>query len=513
MKFAKQLDENAVPEWREKYLDYKQAKKKLKAAARAIRHVERSPLKSNQGPSPFVASLREAPVYSFLTGRGRGPNNAQGQPLAATRSRSELPSPTWRRQDELERGSGAVSTPIPVNERSPLRQDRKEAAKDQPRLTRYGSIIGSPGNSPSPPVKHLRPQKTQASLLELPDPALNPERSKDGQQLRVPDPDPEYDRPVSPGSPDPPHLPPEAPQPPPTQVTNTGNAYQVGKTSSKPDQPSPRPKYQSLWEPRRTNSSPLDTRPTFLRRVMSLAGGTPPAAGSGPNSDVELAAYREVDFRRAEFFFFLERELHKIEDFYNSKEDEASQRIKVLRDQLHIMRKQRVEELEAAEYQKRKQQFSNGDFRPETNDTNQQDSEWHFQEDDHHHRWTGSVVSQMENALDKVRTGHVGKTSKAMRDLGTPSFRLDPDNRDYTRKPQATVSYRTAKRKLKAAFIEYYRGLDLLKSYALLNHTAFRKITKKSDKTFTDSPGKKFMKEEVDRAHFVNSQTVDELMQ
>ena len=42
MKFAKELDEGHVPEWRYKYIDYKQGKKKIKAVSRALREANRT---------------------------------------------------------------------------------------------------------------------------------------------------------------------------------------------------------------------------------------------------------------------------------------------------------------------------------------------------------------------------------------------------------------------------------------------------------------------------------------
>lgn len=251
------------------------------------------------------------------------------------------------------------------------------------------------------------------------------------------------------------------------------------------------------------------SRPS-VRRLFSLSNKTPPASPG----DVPLEAYRDLDFRQAEFFNFLDAELEKIETFYKEKEDEATHRLSVLRDQLHIMRDRRIDEVierQAAKIKhkakKHEEVHLRNDDRGGRNDA-QQDSETNG--DTKKDSW----LNPIDAALDAINAGKYGKSTRNIAQLATPAAlqpKDDPDSRrDFARRPELPdVPYQTAKRKLKTALQEYYRGLELLKSYALLNRTAYRKINKKYDKTVNARPSMRYMNEKVNKAWFVNSDVIE----
>lgn len=396
---------------------------------------------------------------------------------------------------------------VPKDEEAPLN------AQEDPRfpgLTRYGSIIGSPPKA--------RGKEKAPPSLKLPGAALDPENAS---SKSVPPPSPltpktrsaDLDLATTDG----------------TGTKNQGlgspNAFEVGKTRSPTHKhtKSLPARYRSIFTPKRMNSNPASPvtqapRP-LLSRVFSLSHKDPPPSTPG---DVPLEAYRELDLRQTEFFLFLDKELDKIETFYKQKEDEATARLAVLREQLHMMRDRRLDDLinrQAAKMKaKAQKQAKHGDVglplmhghsghhgQPSSSEEDPHDA------DSKDKTKNVSWLNPLDAALQAVQAGRYGKSTKAMQDLATPS--LGPmrteERRDYVRRPETDVSYDTAKRKLKIAMQEYYRGLELLKSYALLNRTAFRKINKKYDKAVNARPSLRYMTEKVNKAWFVNSDVIE----
>ena len=393
------------------------------------------------------------------------------------------------------RSSYFDGTPSRHSELRPTQDDNEETRSlwDSGAMTSYGSIVASP---PSRFVPIGPP------VLELPDPAISPSI----------DTFPRHNRAWRNSK-----LAQDATPPIRRIASQSGDAYEVGRTHT-PSKLSATllPKKRNIFNPRRTFSTPggssLPQKSPFLRRVLSSAGKESPRS-----PDVQLEAYREFDLCQAQFFNFLDTEFDKIDSFYRMKEAEATERLRLLREQLHEMRDRRVEEMTAVQHAKEQAQ----------------------RERQREH--VASVISQHDHSADDgngishppglkwmkpieqvlgVGKHRLGKNTKALQHMDTPSSpSAHPSNepagtdswRDFTRRPhhEDDVPYRVAKRKLKLALQEFYRGLELLKSFSLLNRTAFRKINKKYDKAVKARPTGRYMSEKVNKAWFVQSEVLD----
>ncbi|RDA90737.1 hypothetical protein CP533_4051 [Ophiocordyceps camponoti-saundersi (nom. inval.)] len=197
-----------------------------------------------------------------------------------------------------------------------------------------------------------------------------------------------------------------------------------------------------------------DESPSHLRRIWTRE----------PQFDLVRERVREL-------YDFMDAELEKVDNFYRFKERQAGQRLALLREQLHEMRNRRLQEMAVS---------------PERDDDN-------------------GAASQL--GWVQAKMFRPGPNSKALRAM--PPTPAD-ERRDYSRRPHDDdVSYRTAKHKLKLALQELYRALELLKAYALLNRTAFRKLNKKFDKATNANPPLRYMHERVNGAWFVTSDVLE----
>lgn len=466
-------------------------KKKLKAIDRALRNVNQTPRLRRRGTNNLPGPSEAAPKYSFLNRDrlGREANDAADVPDPVNDGRSSLSiRPNGSR-------SRTYSNQFP---RTPEEAPLTRGGNGYNGLgTSYGSIVESPPNGKDSSSERGRPPPS----LQLPGAALDPENASPGidpaaASLRK-------------------HKTVKLPSP------SDGNAFEVGRTRTPHKKHASLPaRYRSIFSPKRMNSMPpgssVEPHPRpFIKRVMSMGAPDPePSPG-----DVPLEAYRELDFRQAEFFQFLDQELEKVEQFYKEKEDASTSRLNILRDQLHIMRDRRLDELIQRQTAKMKHKANKkrglAGFQVDGQAYSSIDeSAQEYKLNDH--QANNSWLNPIDAALEAVSAGKYGSSTKAMTALATPSV-LKPmpmlhndDRRDFARRPELPdVPYQSAKRKLKVALQEYYRALELLKSYALLNRTAFRKINKKYDKTVHARPSMRYMNDKVNKAWFVNSDVIE----
>lgn len=238
-------------------------------------------------------------------------------------------------------------------------------------------------------------------------------------------------------------------------------------------------------------SGDIQSPRNMIRRMFSVTA--PPLDRYRSRGEYHMHGLDDVREKEAEFFEFLDSELDKVETFYRQKEDHAGKRLVLLREQLHEMRNRRTSEIAEAKRRKREGE-STSHLAKKIAEGN------------------GASHRPLLEPL-KAKIFKPGPNSKALQKMTrTPSnIQANRDERrDYVRRPpEDEVPYRTAKRKLKLALQEFYRGLELLKSYALLNRTAFRKLNKKYDKTVNARPPYRYMTDKVNKSWFVNSDVLD----
>ncbi|KAL2128769.1 hypothetical protein VTI74DRAFT_8675 [Chaetomium olivicolor] len=426
MKFAKELDQDAVPEWRVKYLNYKAGKKHIKAVTRAINRANATPTFTRR-PSDARPPATTPGSFFGIAHSFTPPRRANDAPVGNFVDEPGL----------LRSGSSRLRRSVASGD------ERAGLARTPGSVVQYGSF--------GPP-----PSRASDRNFELPDPAI-----------RVP--------------------------------SNTGD--RLATPSHGLHRPGLQRSTSMLTASARGPNSPasfnLPGAATTPRLRMTRIFSTGPTLARQPSNKLDIGM-QNLDYVRSakrDFFAFLDSELDKIETFYKEKEDQATERLAALRAQLHEMRNRRAAEV--AEHKKRRETGRNSSRSGD-------DDDGEGRAKNANRDWISPL---------KVRFIKPGPNSKALQKMTrTPVMagQTMDEGRDYVRRPQDDgVPYRTAKRKLKLAMQEFYRSLELLKSYALLNRTAFRKLNKKYDKAVNARPPYRYMTEKVNKSWFVNSDVLD----
>jgi len=249
----------------------------------------------------------------------------------------------------------------------------------------------------------------------------------------------------------------------------------------------------------------------FVNRLSSFFAA-PWQSTDAPTIDIteaQLAA-------SAEFHKWLLIELNKIENFYKRRELEAIIRFDEMKEQLGILRLRWLKAHSRTDGDPGGLEFI-AERLEDNNAGDKQSSAWSTTATENSLKRTPDASIQRRIGWKPsvvAMTGLRPPQCSSQEAMGpTITHRMDAP-RDYQRrKPINDPTHRLAKSKLKRAFIEYYRRLELLKSYISVNRDAFCKITKKFDKAsgLRTSPG--FFNEHISKSYFAGSENkLDDLI-
>ncbi|KAG8704190.1 hypothetical protein FRC11_010121, partial [Ceratobasidium sp. 423] len=199
------------------------------------------------------------------------------------------------------------------------------------------------------------------------------------------------------------------------------------------------------------------------QRRDTLHSARPPAS-----IDIILSSLNPVEL---EFFATLHQEVEKVDAFYKEREKDAILRVNALRMQMEELRghKKLLDESRDGIWSGVLSVFGSANA-------------------PRHSKAAGSAENSDESRPHSRERAHVGRAAH------------DPD------------AYRRAKKKLKKAILEFYKGLEHLQNYRILNVTGFRKALKKFDKITKMTIREQYMRERVEGRDFTSGETCARLL-
>ncbi|KAI0319243.1 SPX domain-containing protein [Amylostereum chailletii] len=226
---------------------------------------------------------------------------------------------------------------------------------------------------------------------------------------------------------------------------------------------------------------------------------------STPSSAVTLTGLLEnMSSVQLAFFSKLDRELDKVEQFYIARETEAKERSAILRTQLTELKDHRrlYHELHSNSIKK----WASAILPSSAERSSEAASRKFYQFTGRARRKIqrrpkaeGSREVDLEMDL-AAPDGTKTPRTQAREEHTMSKFRLDPDE------------YQRARKRLKKAVLEYYRGLETLNNYRILNLTGFRKALKKFEKATKIPVQEVYMKEKVDTSAFSSGDIVQQIL-
>jgi xenotropic and polytropic retrovirus receptor 1 len=209
-------------------------------------------------------------------------------------------------------------------------------------------------------------------------------------------------------------------------------------------------------------------------------------------TEIELVSMTgdQYEFNKAElnFIHWLDTEIKKMDDFYREKERVAARRYKLISAQLNALGQLSDSHLTVKSFQ-----------------------DISTPEPSSHHKTSG-LHSTWKILVSKIRTT-LGRLSSAM---PTADHERRAKHPELVANPITTtagyVEYRVARRQLKHAMVEFYRGMELLEGYRSLNRMGLEQILEKFDK-FAGRKISGDYSEKLKSVHFNQSNELEKLME
>ncbi|ORX40589.1 SPX domain-domain-containing protein [Kockovaella imperatae] len=242
------------------------------------------------------------------------------------------------------------------------------------------------------------------------------------------------------------------------------------------------------------------------RSIRSLALQSPKAASVVAPTFEDLYKGLEEDERA--FFDLLDHELNKVEQFFTARQKEAQDRFKELKDQLTTL----------GEHRKRYHElYPNGlpgvllppqQVQSLSRAANKLHLRIPFTHDADHHvaKTDGEGNSTTPKAVHDKTNGISGDPSgnaTAENGRGVALGEFDTYNPER---------YQHYKRELRAASLDFYRHLERIKNYRILNLTGFRKALKKFEKTTRIHCMDMYTDERISKESFAQGDVVEKLL-
>ncbi|KAF9191532.1 hypothetical protein BGZ50_009299 [Haplosporangium sp. Z 11] len=464
MKFAKYLQNEAVPEWRKAYINYKQGKKYLKAIERALDLLEAEvEVADDAAQDTVVVHDQLSPIQYYQ----------QNQTLPVPPS---LPPP--KRTLTQESSTSTTTTPIITRSRGHGRNYSAIIIPPHPSTT---AAAESPASLPAPPNSNSLQGSTVADEGRLG--AGESTVHEDGEAVVQ-----------------------KRPQPP-RKSSSTGFPFVQARTHST--------QFLKNISRRFTLINPTEL-PLRSRSIQV------------DDTSIDAILDQLLPEERV-FFHFLDTQLEMVNNFYRDKELEAVTKLRVIKQQLYVANEwkrrydERMAKVEAehgwyvSEWSRMRKGLDNL-IRTDvsgTEDVTITPSKKSFQEPE-------QSTSNMSNSANAGMAAQSGLRHRDIHGLANTFPELKQGAEELAFQEELVLqeqenrrqhlNHKVARTRIKAALYEFYRSLEMIKNYKVLNHTGFAKILKKFDKTAGWKGSKPYIDSKLRPSYFMNSTIIQDLI-